>query len=77
MGREGWMGGKQEGKGRKIFRKEGKQTPKEVFLHQCFIIFIHSIHKKSLNRWATISKPILSAVIQSKSGAIVSFPSWL
>lgn len=77
VGREGGMGGKQERKGRKIFRKEGKQIPKKVFLHQCFIIFIHSIHKKSLNRWATTSKPILSPVIQSKSGAIVSFPWWL
>lgn len=44
------MGGKQEGKGRKIFRKEGKQTPKEVFLHQCFIIFIHSIYKKKFKQ---------------------------
>lgn len=70
---DGW-----EGRGREIGRLLGsKEDPKNVFLYQCFIIFIHSIHKKSLRRLATTSKPMLSPVIQSKSGAIVSFPGWL
>lgn len=57
----------------KIIRKEDKQA-KKLFLHQCFIIFILSIHKKCLSKLATTSKAMLSPVIQSKSGAIVSFP---
>lgn len=75
--REGWVDrwteGKQEEEGRKVLKKERKQT-KKLFLHQCFIIFIHSTHEESLSRLATTSKPMLSSVIQSKSGAIVSFP---
>lgn len=59
-------GRKKERKGRKILRKEEKQIPPKLFLHQCFIIFIHSIHQKSLSRLATTSKAMLS-----KSGAIV------
>lgn len=65
--------GNRKGKERRFLRrKEGRQ--KKLFLHQCFIIFIHSVHEESLSRLATTSKPMLSPVIQSKSGAIVSFP---
>lgn len=59
-------GRRTERKGGNILRKEEKQTPPKLFLHQCFIIFIHSTHKKSLSRLATTSKAMLS-----KSGAIV------
>lgn len=60
-----------KGGGRKFLgRKDAK-----LLLHQCVVIFFHlNDEKKSLNRLATTSKSMLSPVIQSKSGAIVSFP---
>lgn len=58
----GWFPGKKKGK-------------KKIFIFTSMLYNFHSFHTwKSLSKFSATSKPILSSVIQSKSGAIVHFP---